>query len=233
MKELEDAAWFPPLFRNFQTAFIGFVVTRFNFYTTFLEYLQGLSLEKRTMTDLCSGSGEPAISIFKQSRCFSSLVLTDKYPNVMQSKMDRVSYSTQTIDVLKMEFEEGTCYTMFNSFHHFTDKEKRHIVTKMQASSAGGFFVEVLEPTVICFLKVLLMTTVGNLLLTPFVHPFSVKRIFFTYIIPVNIFTITTDGLISVLKSRSVKQYRRLFPEQSIKILRLKSAMGAIIVIHI
>lgn len=68
-------------FRDLQTEFIGFVVAKFNIYGTFITHLQSSALPQVPMADLCSGSGQPAISIFRQSRCFSRLTLSDKYPN--------------------------------------------------------------------------------------------------------------------------------------------------------
>ncbi|MSQ79322.1 MAG: hypothetical protein EXR21_06565 [Flavobacteriaceae bacterium] len=90
MKELEDYHWFPSVLRNFQTEFIGFVVSRFHVYDAFVLYLQTLSLPVQPMMDLGSGSGEPAISIFKKSNCFSRLTLSDKYPNPLQLIDDKI-----------------------------------------------------------------------------------------------------------------------------------------------
>ena len=213
MKELEDLPYFPSLLRNFQTAFIGFVVVRFNVYQAFIEHIRSLSHPIQPMNDLCSGSGEPAIHIFKESNCFSHLILSDKFPTDLKLDDDKISYDKISTDVLEMEFKHGTYYTMFNAFHHFTDAEKIKIVQKIQNSGSGAFIVEILEPTVFCLLKIFFTTTVGSLLLTPFIRPFSLKRLFFTYIFPVNILTISFDGILSVFKSRSVKQYQKLFAD--------------------
>jgi hypothetical protein len=235
MKELEDYNWFPPVLRNFQTEFIGFAVATFNVYDVFVQHLKTLSLSVQPMTDLCSGSGEPAISIFRKSNCFSRLTLSDKYPNPLQLHDDKITYVMQRTDVLEIEFKPGTYYTMFNAFHHFGDAEKLKIAQNIQTSGSVAFFVEILEPRIVCFLKVLFLTTIGNLLLTPFIRPFSLRRLFFTYILPVNMFTITFDGIVSVLKSRSVKQYQKLFTdyENAIEIFRLKKGLSTLIIIHI
>lgn len=234
MKELEDYNWFPKLLRNFQTEFIGFVVSKFNVYSGFVEHLNKRSLPQQTMTDLCSGSGEPAISIFKKSNGFKKLVLTDKYPNILNAVDERILYDAEPMDVMKMEFKPDTCYTMFNAFHHFTDEDKLKIIQKIQASGSFAFFAEILEPRLDCMLKVFLTTTLGTLIFTPFVKPFSFKRLLFTYIVPVNIFTITFDGLVSVLTSRSVKQYQKLFEGyNSVKVLRLNNGLTSIILIQI
>ncbi len=235
MKELEDHNWFPSVLRNFQTEFIGFVVVTFNVYDDFIRHLKTLPLRVQTMSDLCSGSGEPAISIFRKSNCFSHLTLSDKYPASLPFRDDKISYEMQSADVLKMKFKPGTCYTMFNAFHHFGDKDKLNIAQKIQTSGSAAFFVEILQPGIVCFLKVFFLTTVGSLLLTPFILPFSLKRLFFTYIIPVSILVITFDGIVSVFKSRSVKQYQKLFADcgNSIEIVRLKKGPASLILVQI
>jgi ubiquinone/menaquinone biosynthesis C-methylase UbiE len=235
MKELEDHSWFPPVLRNFQTDFIGFVVASFNVYDAFIQHLKNLSLPVQSMTDLCSGSGEAAINIFRKSNCFSHLYLSDKFPNDLKLDDGKISYDKTSTDVLEMEFNHGTYYTMFNAFHHFTDEEKLKIVTKIQNSGSGAFIVEILEPTVFCFLKIFFTTTLGSLLLTPFIRPFSLKRLFFTYILPINILTISFDGIVSVFKSRSVKQYQKLFTDNghAIKVFRLQNRLSNIIIIQI
>ena len=123
---------------------------------------------------------------------------------------------------------------MFNSFHHFSDDEKLEISQRIHKNGSAAFFVEILEPTILCLLKVLFITIVGSLLFTPFVKPFSYSRLFFTYIIPINLFTVTFDGLMSVMKSRSIKQYQKLFSENDlpVKVFRLESGLSSLIVIQ-
>lgn len=235
MKELEDYSWFPSVLRNFQLEFIGFIVSRFNVYDVFITYIKTLPLSVQSMTDLCSGSGEPALSIFRKCNCFSSLSLSDKYPNASILIDGKISYKILKTDVLDMEFKHGTYYTMFNAFHHFRDEEKLKIAHKIQVSGSAAFIVEILEPTLICLVKIFFITTIGCLLLTPFIPPFSIKRLFFTYILPINILAITYDGIVSVLKSRSITQYQNLFSNNpnAIKLVKLKNRLGNLIVIHI
>jgi hypothetical protein len=235
VKELEDYPWFPPLLRNFQTEFIGFLVARFNAYGAFINYLNSLSIPEKQMVDLCSGSGEPAISIFQKTNSFNRLILTDKYPNPSSYPGKNITYLPGNMDVLEMKFEPGTCYTMFNSFHHFDTRNKLKIIYRMQNRKARGFFVEILQPTVGCFLKILLLTTLGTILFTPFVRPFSFKRLFFTYIIPVNVLTITYDGIVSVFKSCTVSTYRKLFAGygDSVKVFKLGKGFRSLVVIQV
>jgi ubiquinone/menaquinone biosynthesis C-methylase UbiE len=213
VKELEDYFWFPSVLRNFQTEFIGFVVDRFKIYDAFIRHLNAMNLSKISMTDLCSGSGNPAIRIYRKSNCFSRLKLTDKFPGVLKTNDVKIQYEMERSDVLEMEFKPGTYYTMFNAFHHFTDEEKIKITRKIQNSGSSASIVEILEPSAFCLLKIVATTTIGCLVLSPFIRPFSLKRLFFTYILPINLITITFDGIVSVLKSRSAKQYANLFAD--------------------
>jgi hypothetical protein len=235
VKELEDYNWFPAVLRNFQTEFIGFIVDKFNVYGGFIQHLNALQLAKLPMTDLCSGSGNPAISIYRKSKCFSSLQLTDKFPSVLKIDDTEIHYEIQPSDVLEMEFKPNTYYTMFNAFHHFTDEEKIKITQKIQNSGSDAFIVEILEPSAFYLLKIMFTTTIGCLILSPFMRPFSLKRLFFTYILPVNLITITFDGIVSVFKARSVKHYQHLFAnsEQKIQVVQLKNGLNPVIVIQL
>ncbi len=222
MKELEDLGWFPARLRNYQTEFIGSVVLWLRVYDRVVDRLRSRPEPLRPMVDLCSGSGEPAISIHRASAAFSSLTLTDKYPGRAPPLGVAVVYVPASVDVLQLDFAPGTCYTMFNAFHHFPDADKLRILQRIRASGSEACFVELLEPTVVCFIKVLLMTTLGTVLLTPFVRPFSLGRLFFTYILPVNVLTITYDGAVSVLRARSARRYSALFAgEVGVAVTRL------------
>ncbi len=235
MKELEDYKWFPPVFRNFQTDFIGFVVSKFNSYSLFINHLRGLKQPMCTMTDLCSGSGEPAISIFRKSESFTYLTLSDKFPRPFDSNDTKICNKIKKMDVLEMEFQAETCYTMFNAFHHFSDTEKVKIVQAIKQSGSRAYLVEILQPSAFCLIKIFVTTTLGTLLLSPFILPFSFKRLFFTYILPLNIITITFDGIVSVFKSRSVKQYKKMFANSEYKpqIVALSDGLNSLIIIQI
>jgi hypothetical protein len=231
MKELEDQSWFPDSLRNFQTEYIGYVVTRFNIYGPFIKIFQ----EKKAglMYDLCSGCGQPALSIFKQSKNFQKLSLSDKFPYAFGSEYPDVEYIKESKDVLNMDFEAGKTYTMFNAFHHFSEDEQRTICLKIREANASAYFVEILFPSLLHLSKILIATTVGVLILSPFIKPFSWKRILFTYIIPVNILTISIDGIISVLKSKTVKQYQKTLKLSGLNVFEIKHFLAPLLVIQI
>ncbi|MDQ3100808.1 MAG: hypothetical protein M3R08_05435, partial [Bacteroidota bacterium] len=66
--------------------------------------------------------------------------------------------------------------------------------------SNGLLIAELLQPNILCFLQILLVTTIGQVFLCPFVKPFRLERLFFTWILPINILTVVWDGLVSVVR---------------------------------
>lgn len=235
MGELEDQTWFPDLLRNFQTDHIGFLVSRWPVYGPFIAYLRSRTSPPLAMTDLCSGSGEPAITVFRESQRFTRLTLTDKYPRSAFSGGEGIVYDQRSVDALTLPLRADTCYTLFNAFHHFSGTEQRALIKRLRAESGGAYVVEVLEPTAVCFFKVLLATTLGTVLFAPFVKPFSLARLFFTWIVPVNVITIAWDGLVSVLRSRSVGYYRWLLKSEAgrVGVMRLPHRWFPLVLIHI
>ncbi len=235
MQELEDLPWFPAKLRDYQTEHIGFLATRLPVYAVFLAYLRRALPRRGPQVDLCSGSGEPAITLFRQSGCFTDLTLTDRYPHWGGSTPEGVIYDPRPLNARSLEPVAPTCYTMFNAFHHFSRGEQGRLVGKCRTAGVEAFFVELLEPTVVCMAKVLFATTFGVVLLAPFVKPFSLGRLFFTYVVPVNVLTITWDGVVSVLRSRTAEQYRSQFEAlgADVKVERLPGRWLPITVIHV
>jgi hypothetical protein len=211
LKELEDYEGFPKNLRQFQMDFIGIMTRLLHLYKPLVPMIEThLSKNrKRQIMDLCSGSGQPAIYIHQQLQKIEGTLLTDKFPQVI-NEIDRVIYVKHSVDILKMNFEAQYFYTMYNAFHHFTDEEQKEIVSKLSAAKASFLIVEILQPNLLSLLQVILASTLGQLLITPFIKPFSLTRLLFTYIIPINIFTVLYDGVISVIKSKSVKEYKKL-----------------------
>lgn len=229
MKELEDYKWFPKKLRQYQADYIGFAAIASGIYNPFISYLRKEQKPGTHMFDLCSGSGEPAISIYRKSGAFSSLTLSDKYPAGEFKRPDpKISYYSASLDASKASFSIGNTYTMFNAFHHLDAKEREQAVGAAKAAGSTAYFVEILEPTVVCGIKIFFGTTIGVLLLMPFVKPFSVGRLFFTYLVPANIITIAWDGLLSVARSKRCTYYRDLFQHfgEAVTVTRFNSVAG-------
>lgn len=212
IKELEDYNWFPQLFRRFQAAYIGSIIKWTKFYKPLVPVVQQLLNENKisNIQDLCSGSGMPAVFMQQQLSGNYKTILSDKFPEYSFATTENIIYLKNETDVLLLKPEHDTCYTMYNAFHHFADSEQRQLLKNLQAANAPFVIAEILEPDFFTLIKIVFTTTIVQLVAAPFVKPFSLLRLLLTYIIPVNLITVTYDGVISVFKSKSAQQYQNL-----------------------
>ena len=238
LKELEDYNWFPKILRRWQTEFIGSVAIWTNLYKPLVPVLNKMIAANRiiSLQDCCSGSGTPAMYIHKQLAVQLPMLLTDKYPDESFENKPPANYSIHSADVLQMQPAENILYTMYNAFHHFSVEHQQDILQKMAANKTPFLFAELLEPGFINISKIFFTTTLGQIFTAPFVQPFSLSRLFFTYIVPVNLFTITYDGIISVIKSKTAKQYKILVenistPNYTITVNKVNNIKGNVIYI--
>ena len=205
MKELEDYNWFPQILRKFQLEFIGHFAVAIAIYKPLKKIVLTIPNINKWV-DLCTGASLPAIALHKSSTFNLPLVFTDKFPIYKH-----VNYE----DVLETNFETNTLYTMFNSWHHFTIKEQTLIVNKLTRTNTPFILAEILQPNILSLIKVIVAATLGQLVFTPFIKPFSFNRLVFTYIIPINIITVLFDGIVSVFKSVHIKNVQKFARENS------------------
>jgi hypothetical protein len=223
LPELEDQAWFPQWLRQMQLDFIGFVVCTFGVYKPVLPLLRQL-LEKdghHRLFDLCSGSGGPMVYFKRHLPEEVRIVLSDKYPQLATPLPHGLTYQAKPFDASKQALPTNGVLTMCNAFHHFSAVEKGIFLQKIAQNAQPVLVIEILTPSVLCALIILLTTTVGQLLTAPFVKPFSLRRLLCTYVIPINIITVAWDGLASVGKSLSAAQFHALCAQYSATSYRL------------
>ncbi len=200
--ELEDLPGFPSVLRRQQVEFIGWLVDRFGVYAPVVPLISGALLRTGNahVTDLGSGSGGPVHYLARQpGLSHVDFLLTDRYPAASGTTLPHVAWHPEAVDALSPSAPGTGLLTLFNAFHHFTPAQQERLV-RLHAPR-GLLVFEVLQPGIVTFLKILLTTTVGQLVLAPFVRPFRWERLLFTYILPINLLTIPWDGLVSVSRS--------------------------------
>ena len=238
IKELEDYNWFPAALRRWQLQFVGNISVWTKLYWPIAPVLQQM-IDKNKLTklqDTCSGNGMPAVYVHGHLTTKIPVLLTDKYPVTAFENKSGIVYSFDPVDVLKIQPEANTVYTMYNAFHHFPAGQQKEWVKKMAEGKAVFLIAEILTPGLLNLLKIFFTTTIIQLLTAPLVKPFSLPRLFFTYIIPVNLFTVTYDGIISVIRSKTVKEYHDLLqdivnPAYSITINTINNWKGDLVYI--
>jgi hypothetical protein len=224
--ELEDLPGFPAVLRRQQVEFIGWLVHRFGIYAPVTSLISSAlaQVSSNDVTDLGSGSGGPILLLLRDKRlAHARFLLTDRFPprdgsndgtkdGVKGGTKDgtedrsfdrtgggRLRWHPDPVDALESQVPGTGLITIFNAFHHFSAEQQRRV---LRAHASRGVLVfEVLQPSLLVFLKILITTTLGQLLLAPFVRPFRWERMLFTYLVPLNLITIPWDGLVSVLRS--------------------------------
>ena len=99
--------------------------------------------------------------------------------------------------------------TQFLSFHHFNpDNAKQILQNAIDTNSAIAIF-EAQERSIPSNIA-MIFSPLSLLLTTPFIRPFKIGRIIFTYFIPIVPIFVLWDGLVSSLRTYSVKEMNEL-----------------------
>jgi hypothetical protein len=235
LKELEDYPWFPSRLRKMQLEYVGWISVQLKLYKPVLELLSKFPSNK--WTDLASGSGWPAFYLQKNNSNEIHYTLSDLYPDSVSNKVKQlVEVEPESLNLIDFQPQTGKQYSIFNDFHQFTSKKQKQLINKMKEARASCIIAEVLEPTWICFLQVTLAAFIVQPLTAWAIQPLSIVRMITTYIIPVQLITVAWDGWLSVLKSKSLSQYKALVNDladnqYSIEVKRIKQLRGNLIVI--
>lgn len=210
--EWEDQPWFPDVLRRNMTDYLRFMITKLGIYDPVVPLIKEM-LEKtgqRQILDLCSGAGggletlQPKISA--EMGFDVPVTLTDKFPNleawqqIQTESKNAIGYIEKSVDATNVPENLTGVRTLFSSFHHFKPEQAQAIlqdaVDKKQAigifEGSGKQYHELL------FAGVLFPPLMFGI--TPFIRPFKLSRLFFTYLIPaIPVFTLW-DGVVSVLR---------------------------------
>jgi hypothetical protein len=214
--ELEDYAWFPGSWRNFMTDFYHYQMKTFDLYRPAADLLADAlrrSGQSRIL-DLCSGGSGPLALVQQQLRDRHGLNvpvrLTDKYPNLPAFEKiaseahalgGQIEFSTGSIDATSVPAELEGLRTLFSCFHHFPPPLACGILGDCVNKRAPVAVFELSNRSLAAFLQVLLGGPLSIPLLTPFFRPFSLARLFWTYVIPVVPFCVAWDGVGSNLRA--------------------------------
>ena len=210
--ELEDQQWFPHVVREGMQDYLRFMISTLNTYEAALPLLEELlaKTQQQHITDLCSGAGGGIAGIrealSKRMQAPIRVTLTDLYPNLdafellhNQSK-GAITYVPEPVNALAVPDQLHGIRTIFSSFHHFPPEVAKSILQDaVDKKAAIGIFEGVKKSWAEMFLLWLIFPVV-ILLVTPFIKPFKLSRLFLTYIIPLIPLGILWDGTVSLLR---------------------------------
>ncbi|WP_114783034.1 class I SAM-dependent methyltransferase [Botryobacter ruber] len=210
--ELEDQPWFPHIIRQGMLDFLRFMISKLRAYDAALPLLQELLEQtgQHHITDLCSGAGG-GIEVIREdlSRRMQAPVqvtLTDLYPNLdawqylQKHSGGQIRYLAEPVNATAVPENITGVRTIFSSFHHFSPKQAQAILQDAANKRAAIGVFEGAGKSWLEMLALWLFFPWVILLVTPFIRPFRLSRLFFTYLVPVIPLGILWDGTVSLLR---------------------------------
>lgn len=217
--EFEDQEWFPTFLRNYGTDFLQFLSNKTKMYKLIIPIIKkGLKKGKTNqIVDIGSGGGGGLIwlnSELKKDVPDLKIILTDFYPNIpafklTKQKANNFEFIEKPIDARNVPTELKGLRTQFLSLHHFKPTDAKRILQNVIDTNSTIAIFEVQErsfPSIIA----MIFSPLSVLLTTPFIRPFKIGRIIFTYIIPIVPLFVLWDGVVSSLRTYSVKEMNEL-----------------------
>jgi hypothetical protein len=217
--EFEDQKWFPEFLRNYGTDFLQFLSNKTKLYKPVIPIIKK-GVEKsgvNSIVDLGSGGGGGLLwlnSELLKDIPDLKIVLTDFYPNISafnytKQQADNFEFITESVDARKVpEYLKGL-RTQFLSLHHFRPIDAKKILQNAVDSNSNIAIFEVQERSVPSILA-MLFSPLSVLFTTPFIRPLKLGRFIFTYLIPIVPLFVLWDGVVSSLRTYSVKEMQGL-----------------------
>jgi hypothetical protein len=217
--EFEDQRWFPTFIRNYGTDFLQFISEKTKAYEHILPVIKkGINEnDDNKIVDLCSGGGGGLVWIneeLKKDNLKLNILLTDYYPNIstfehIKKQSSNFDFIETPVDARNVPKELRGLRTQFLSFHHFKPADAKKILQNAIDSHSPIAIFEIWERS---FLNLFMMlySPLSVILVTPFIRPFRLGRIIFTFLIPIVPLFIWWDGMVSILRTYSVKEMNNL-----------------------
>ncbi len=242
--EFEDLSLFPEFLRNYMTDFLQFLSNRTKMYKPVIPILEELISKDKEhqIIDLASGGGGSLIWLNDELlKKFPDLkiILTDLFPNQEAFKYTKkqapnFEFPDTPVDARKVPENLKGLRTQFLSLHHFKPEDAVMILQNAVDSKNSIAVFEGQERSIPSILA-MLFSPITVLLTTPFIRPFSLGRIIFTYLIPLVPVFVLWDGVVSSLRTYSVKEMENLVSRvkgqenYNWDIKRIKSGPGVIL----
>ena len=200
------------MFRDWMTGYLRFLFVTFKLYQPVLPLLKEALVKSNTnqILDLCSGSGGEMESIYENLKLTFNvniqILLSDLYPNILiysylEAKTKKgISYISKPVDAINVPSEANGFRTIFSGFHHFDQKTAKKVLQNAVDARQGIGIFDGGNKSVWMVLVIIIIHPLLLFLCTPFFRPFSISRLFFTYLVPVIPFCTVWDGVFSIIR---------------------------------
>lgn len=220
--EFEDQNWFPTFLRNYGTDFLQFLSNKSRMYKPIVPILEEALKKSKTQTiiDMGSGGGGGLIGLndeLKKKIAGLKIIMTDYFPNISAFEYtkelnDNFEYEVSSVDARNVPSKLRGLRTQFLSFHHFKPNDAKLILQNAVDSKSSIAIFEAQERSLPSILA-MLFSPITVLLTTPFIRPFKLGRIIFTYLIPIVPLFVLWDGVVSSLRTYSSKEMEKLITD--------------------
>jgi hypothetical protein len=226
--EFEDLPWFSATMRDSMTEYLRFLFNTFHLYKPVWALLREMLIKTNntTILDLCSGSGGAMEGIYENLQQTMGrdvkIILSDLFPSLMIYKQlsDRtnggISYISMPVDASAVPLELEGFRTMFSGFHHFPPAKAKAILSNAIASGREIGIFDGGNKNIAMILAIFFMHPVMLFFCTPFIKPFRVSRLLFTYLIPVIPFCTVWDGIVSILRLYQPEEMEQIAREADV-----------------
>lgn len=211
--ELHDQPWFPAFLRDLITEALEAIWNGNRTYAPIAGRLRDAVRQSgaHQIVDLCSGGGGPWLGLYREVADGRSLTvwLTDQYPSSFLAGDGTVAPGKSLlarhdpIDARAVPADLPGFRTIFSSFHHFDPESARAMLADAFSQRQGIGIFEAAR----CSLWTLLAVNAMPLLCLREAiraRPVRLRRLFWTFLVPVVPATLWIDGILSCLRSYSL-----------------------------
>lgn len=192
--------------------FLRFMISKLNAYEAAVPLLKELlhKTNQDHIIDLCSGAGG-GIEVIQQDLSNAMgkpvhVTLTDLYPNLdaykylQEQSGGKINYLAEPVNAMAVPENIPGVRTIFSSFHHFKPDQAKSILQDAANNRKAIGIFEGADKSWFELVFFWLFFPLLILVVTPFIRPFKLSRLLFTYVLPLIPIGILWDGTISILR---------------------------------
>lgn len=238
LKELEDIQWFPAEIRGYMTDYLQFLFSNFNLYSPAIDVIRDLQLKtsEHNIIDLCSGSGGPWETLSNEFRkrygTALNVTLTDLYPNPSKVFMEdrSIKYHPSPVNALNVPAGLKGIRTMFSGLHHFKEEEIVELLNDTITAKQPTAFFDSGDKNILLIIAIIVFHPILLFILSPFIKPFSIRRLIFTYLMPAVVIGCIWDGVVSAIHLYTTSTLQNIISNRagsfSWKVFTLRNRLG-------
>lgn len=205
--EIHEQPWCPPAIRDGATDCLNAIASIARQYDHTAPLLAAVVANSRArrIIDLCSGGGGPWWRLAPRlAGVVDEVILTDLYPSERAAEL--ASHNAQVrvwpapVDATQVPPDLEGFRTLFTAFHHFSPDRARVLIQDAVAQGQGFALFEQTRRSLPALLVMLTLPWIAWLVV-PFIRPWRVSRLFWTYAVPAIPLVLMIDGIISCLRT--------------------------------